>query len=160
MLQQSIIERAFKPTWGGMGMGQTQTMKGSDSNASQSGDITVQIYPTYLADESQPDFSYFFWGYRVIIRNSGKSSVKLTKRFWRIIDCSGEVQEIDGTGVVGEQPIIEPGQSYEYSSGATLTKPSGIMEGHYVMVTPRGKTFKVPVPAFSLDSPHGDASRN
>lgn len=122
--------------------------------------INVQVDPFYLADESSPGHNHFFWGYKVNIRNDGTETVKLTKRFWRIIDCTGSVQEIDGTGVVGEQPVLAPGETYGYASGATMTRPSGIMEGYYVMVTPSGETFKVPVPAFSLDSPHEDATRH
>ncbi len=122
--------------------------------------IHVQVDPFYLADESDPSQNHFFWGYRVRIRNDRRETVKLTARFWRIVDCQGSVQEIKGTGVVGEQPVLAPGETYGYASGATMTRPSGIMEGHYVMVTEAGETLKVQIPAFSLDSPHGDTTRH
>ncbi len=122
--------------------------------------IRIKVDPFYLADESNPGQNHFFWGYRVNIRNDGKETVTLTERYWRIVDCQGNVQEITGKGVVGEQPVLAPGETYGYASGATMTRPSGIMDGHYVMVTASGETFKVSVPAFSLDSPHGDVTRH
>ncbi len=120
--------------------------------------IWVHVDPFYMADESDPHHNHFFWGYRVNIRNDGSQTVKLTERFWRIVDSNGSIQEISGIGVVGEQPVLAPGESYGYASGATMTRPSGIMEGHYVMVTESGEAFKVPVPAFSLDSPHENSA--
>lgn len=80
--------------------------------------------------------------------------VRLINRHWRIIDSYGRVREVDGAGVVGEQPLIAPGDVFEYASGAPLTTPSGIMTGHFEMMTPTGQLFLVEIPAFSLDSPH------
>jgi ApaG protein len=90
----------------------------------------------------------------VRIENGGAETVQLRNRYWRITDSLGRVQEVRGAGVVGEQPVLKPGESYEYTSGTPLQTPSGIMVGSYQMETPAGERFEVDVPAFSLDSPH------
>jgi len=116
--------------------------------------ITVTVMPTYLDDQSTPDESHYVWKYHVRIENGGGETVQLRNRYWRITDSLGRVQEVRGAGVVGEQPVLQPGQSYEYTSGTPLQTPSGIMVGSYQMETPAGEKFDVGVPAFSLDSPH------
>ncbi|MDY0882213.1 Co2+/Mg2+ efflux protein ApaG [Dongia soli] len=116
--------------------------------------ITITVLPTYLDDQSAPDESHYVWKYHVRIENGGPETVQLRNRYWRITDSLGRVQEVRGAGVVGEQPILKPGESYEYTSGTPLQTPSGIMVGSYQMETPAGERFEVDVPAFSLDSPH------
>ena len=113
--------------------------------------ITVSSY--YLEDQSEPDEHHFVWAYQVTINNFGKEIVQLKNRFWRIIDSNGAKQEVKGEGVVGEQPVLNPGEKFEYTSGAPLSTPSGFMEGHYEMETINGDKFEVLIPRFSLDSP-------
>lgn len=116
--------------------------------------ILVSVEPTYLDDQSAPDEAHFVWKYHVRIENRGEMTVQLRNRYWRITDSLGRVQEVRGAGVVGEQPVLEPGESFEYTSGTPLPTPSGIMVGSYEMETGKGENFEVAVPAFSLDSPH------
>ncbi len=115
--------------------------------------IRVQVQPTYLEDQSSPDEKYYVWDYRVRIENLGEETVQLLNRYWKITDAGGRVQEVRGPGVVGEQPVLAPGESYEYTSGCPLPTPSGIMVGSYEMETREGETFEIAIPAFSLDSP-------
>lgn len=116
--------------------------------------ITVTVEPTYLDDQSEPGQGHFVWAYRVRIENRGSDTVQLLNRYWQITDAAGRVQEVRGAGVVGEQPVLDPGESFEYTSGAPLATPSGFMQGRYEMETRRGERFEVDIPAFSLDSPH------
>ncbi|HEY0523227.1 MAG TPA: Co2+/Mg2+ efflux protein ApaG [Stellaceae bacterium] len=116
--------------------------------------ITVTVKPFYLEDQSSPSENHYVWAYQVRIENGGGETVQLKRRHWRITDGLGRVQEVRGAGVVGEQPVLEPGGSFEYTSGTPLPTPSGIMVGSYEMETQTGATFEVAIPAFSLDSPH------
>ena len=116
-------------------------------------DIEVEVEPYYLEEQSDPDESRYVWGYRIVISNQSDLTVKLVHRYWHITDQNGLVDEVEGPGVVGEQPRLEPGDSFEYSSGCPLDTPSGMMFGHYQMETDEGETFRVDIPAFSLDSP-------
>jgi ApaG protein len=116
--------------------------------------ITVTVDPIYLEDQSSPDDDHYVWAYHVRIENQGDRTVKLRTRYWHITDAMGRVQEVRGAGVVGEQPVLSPGQAFEYTSGTPLPTPSGIMVGTYQMQDEAGKTFEVEIPAFSLDSPH------
>jgi ApaG protein len=116
--------------------------------------IRVTVEPIYLEDQSSPAESRYVWAYHVRIDNLGVERVQLRSRHWRITDGLGRMQEVRGPGVVGEQPVIEPGQHYEYTSGTPLGTPSGIMVGSYQMETADGRRFNVAIPAFSLDSPH------
>ena len=116
--------------------------------------ITVTVEPFYLDDQSAPEENHFVWAYHVRIQNHGEQTVQLLTRFWRITDSVGNVQEVRGDGVVGEQPILNPGDSFEYTSGTPLPTPSGIMVGAYQMLAQSGERFDVDVPAFSLDSPY------
>jgi ApaG protein len=116
--------------------------------------ITVTVQPIYLEDQSAPEQSQFVWAYHVRIENKGQIAVQLRNRYWRITDALGRVQEVRGAGVVGEQPLLKPGQSFEYTSGTPLPTPSGIMTGSYEMESSSGEKFNVVIPAFSLDSPH------
>ena len=116
--------------------------------------IRVTVKPVYLEDQSTPAENHFVWAYHVRLENEGETTVQLRARHWRITDALGRVQEVRGPGVVGEQPVLEPGASFEYTSGTPLPTPSGIMAGSYQMEAADGETFDVVIPAFSLDSPH------
>ena len=116
--------------------------------------ISVTVTPIYLEDQSEPDEDHYVWAYQVRIENDSLETVQLRSRHWRITDVNGLVQEVRGAGVVGEQPVLEPGESFEYTSGTPLNAPSGIMVGSYEMQTDEGDTIEVDIPAFSLDSPH------
>lgn len=116
--------------------------------------IRVGVQPFYLQEQSVPDDSHFVWSYHVVIENRGPETVQLISRHWRITDAHGELHEVRGQGVIGEQPTLEPGDIYQYTSGVPLATPSGIMEGTYQMQNERGEPFDVAIPAFSLDSPY------
>lgn len=116
-------------------------------------DIEVSVEPYYLEEQSDPDDGRYVWGYRVAITNHSDRSVRLMNRYWHITDQNGQVDEVTGPGVVGEQPQLRPGDTYEYSSGCPLDTPSGVMFGHYQMETDEGDLFEVAIPAFSLDAP-------
>src|SRR5215469_16449067 len=116
--------------------------------------IKVTVKPVFLEDHSSPSDNHYVWMYQVRIENTGGETVQLRRRHWRITDGMGRIQEVRGPGVVGEQPVLAPGQTFEYTSGTPLSTPSGIMVGTYQMETGSGEHFDVAVPAFSLDSPH------
>ncbi len=116
--------------------------------------ITVTVEPEFLDEQSEPEEHRFFWAYHVRIENQGSQKVQLKSRYWHITDEMGHVQEVAGAGVIGEQPHLSPGESFEYSSGTPLGTPSGIMQGHYVMEAESGETFEATIPVFSLDSPY------
>lgn len=122
--------------------------------------IRVTVEPIYLNEQSSPEDSHFVWAYQVKIENDGAETVQLIDRHWRITDALGRLQEVRGEGVVGEQPVLRPGEAYQYTSGTPLATPSGIMAGSYGMVTMTGERFDVEIPAFSLDSPHQDRRLN
>lgn len=122
--------------------------------------IRVLVEPRYLADRSAPQDGRFVFAYRVRIENSGGEIVTLERRYWRIADAQGRVQEVEGPGVVGETPTLSPGDAFEYTSAAPLTTPSGMMGGRYQMRTADGETFEVAIPTFSLDSPHENRTLN
>jgi ApaG protein len=117
-------------------------------------DIRVCVRPHYLARESVPEEMRFFWAYTVEISNEARHTVQLRERYWHITDERGVVTEVRGPGVVGETPTLRPGDSYSYTSGCPLATPSGVMHGHYIMVTDAGEEWQIAIPAFSLDSPH------
>jgi ApaG protein len=114
-------------------------------------DIEVKVTPRFLAERSSPEKGYFFWAYTIAIANQGAETVQLKTRHWRITDANGRLQEVRGAGVVGEEPVLGPGQSFEYTSGVPLPTPSGFMTGTYGMVTLGGERFDIDIPAFSLD---------
>jgi ApaG protein len=116
--------------------------------------ISVSVDPIFLDDQSNPVENRFVWAYHVRIENRGRETVQLRNRYWHITDGFGRVQEVRGAGVVGEQPVLRPGESYEYTSGTPLGTPSGIMRGTYEMEVGGGERFEIVVPAFSLDSPY------
>lgn len=116
-------------------------------------DIEVTVVPRFLPEHSSEEKRRYVWSYTVTISNGGASPVRLRNRHWIITNANGEVEEVRGAGVVGEQPLIPPGSSYSYTSGCPLTTPSGIMVGSYGMEGPDGRSFDVAIPAFSLDLP-------
>jgi ApaG protein len=116
-------------------------------------DIQVTALPDFLLERSEPARGHYFWAYTIEIANLGRQRVQLMTRHWIIIDAMGRRQEFTGPGVVGQQPALEPGESYRYASGCPLSTPSGVMQGHYVMLTDTGESFEVEIPPFSLDSP-------
>ncbi len=120
---------------------------------SRTGGIEVEAQPFYLEERSDPDQGRYVWGYRITIVNHSDDEVQLLSRYWRITDGKGRVEEVRGPGVVGEQPVLGPGDSFQYSSGCPLTTTSGIMEGSYTMRSRQGDVFDVAIPAFSLDIP-------
>jgi ApaG protein len=122
--------------------------------------IEVTVTPRFLAERSSPDNGYFFWAYTIAITNSGSETVQLRTRHWRITDALGRLQEVKGPGVVGEEPVLKPGQSFEYTSGVPLPTPSGFMTGTYGMQTETGGGFDVEIPTFSLDCSYGEQTIN
>jgi len=123
-------------------------------------EISITVRPFYLDEQSSPDEEHYVWAYRVCIENCGDQTVRLINRHWRITDKLGRMQEHKGPGVVGEQPTLKPGETYEYTSGTPLPTPSGIMVGSYEMESEEGTRFEVEIPAFSLDSPYDSATIN
>ena len=115
--------------------------------------VVVRVRPSYLAGQSDPAESRWVWAYQVEIVNLSGGPVQLVARRWTITDALGRVEEVRGPGVVGEQPVIEPGDSYAYASGCPLTTPSGSMVGAYFMQDAEGRMFEAAIPAFSLDVP-------
>jgi ApaG protein len=130
----------------------------SDDYVATTRSIRVSVRSFYLTDQSRPDEGHFFWAYRVRIENGGVEAVQLLRRSWVITDGMGRVQRIHGAGVIGQTPVLEPGEQFEYTSGTPLETPSGIMNGVFHMVAPgSGETFDITIPAFSLDSPFQNA---
>jgi ApaG protein len=123
-------------------------------------DIQVTALPDFLPDRSDPDQGRFFWAYTIEIANLGRTPVQLVSRHWIIIDANGRREEVRGPGVIGEQPVLQPGETFRYASGCPLTTPSGMMQGSYRMVTDLGEGFDVEIPAFSLDSPLSNPTLN
>jgi ApaG protein len=122
--------------------------------------VRVSVQSFYLEDQSAPDEARFVWAYRIRIENTGRETVQLLRRTWTITDARGRTLSVHGEGVVGQQPVLEPGEAFEYTSGTPLETPSGFMAGLYHMVTyASGEAFDVTIPAFSLDSPHLPSGR-
>ena len=115
--------------------------------------ISVTVTPRYMPEESSPQQGRYFFAYTVEIINTSLERVQLRARHWTITDEHGQVQEVRGAGVVGEEPVLGPGESFNYTSGCPLPTPSGTMQGTYLMETAAGETFDAEIPAFSLDIP-------
>jgi ApaG protein len=122
--------------------------------------VEVTVTPRFVQERSSPANAYFFWAYTIDITNLGAETVQLKTRHWRITDALGRLQEVKGPGVVGEEPVLKPGESFEYTSGVPLPTPSGFMTGSYGMVTSAGEHFDIEIPAFSLDSSHAARTIN
>lgn len=117
--------------------------------------IRVSVSPFYLEDQSDPEEHHYVWAYTVFVENEGERTVQLINRRWEITDSDGQLQEVTGPGVVGEQPVLEPSEAFQYTSGTVLPTPSGYMVGHYEMEDKASEErFFIEIPAFSLDSPH------
>lgn len=115
--------------------------------------VRVSVTPDYLEDESEPEAGRFVWAYTVDISNTGGEPVQLVSRKWVIIDAFGRQEHVQGMGVVGEQPVIKPGENFRYTSGTPLRTASGFMQGSYEMRRESGDSFAAIVPSFSLDRP-------
>lgn len=122
--------------------------------------IEVTVTPRFMSDKSSPASSYFFWAYEIDITNLGQETVQLKTRHWRITDAAGKLQEVRGPGVVGEEPELKPGATFNYTSGVPLPTPSGFMTGSYGMVTKAGERFDIDIPAFSLDCSYAERTIN
>lgn len=122
-------------------------------NATTEG-FNVRVTPTYLQEQSTPEERRWMWAYTIEIENVGVETAQLKSRHWMIIDANGHIREVDGPGVVGEQPVLYPGDSFTYTSGCPLETSSGFMRGHYEMQSADGRLFRVEIPSFSLDIPH------
>ena len=116
--------------------------------------VTVTVTPYFLDDQSSPQESHYVWAYQVNIQNSSSATMKLKHRNWVIIDANGKIINVQGEGVVGESPILQPGESFEYTSGTPLKTTNGIMQGFYLMSQENGEQLRIDIPTFSLDSPY------
>ena len=116
--------------------------------------IRVAVKPAYLDDQSDPDDGQYLWSYTVTIETRGSETVQLMSRYWHITDGDGRVQEVRGPGVVGAQPVLAPGQVFQYTSGCPLPTSSGFMTGRYQMRSASGEAFEAEIPAFILESPY------
>ncbi|MEZ5655212.1 MAG: Co2+/Mg2+ efflux protein ApaG [Sphingobium sp.] len=116
-------------------------------------DIIVRVSVSFLPEQSEPERGRWFWAYHVRIENESDAPVQLLTRRWSITDGRGAVHHVEGEGVVGEQPVIHPGGSYDYVSGCPLSTSTGVMEGHYNMVDAQGGMLRVAIPRFALVAP-------
>lgn len=116
-------------------------------------DIIVRASVSFLPEQSEPERGRWFWAYHIRIENESNAPVQLLSRKWQITDGHGAVHHVEGEGVVGEQPVVQPGKSYDYVSGCPLATPTGVMEGHYAMVDANGRSLKIAIPRFALVAP-------
>ena len=116
--------------------------------------IRVEVLARYAAENSRPQFSQWVFEYTVRITNQGSDTVQLVSRHWIITDASGEIQEVKGPGVVGNQPVLAPGESFKYSSWCPLETPVGMMHGTYQMVATGGEQFDIEIAPFGLKAPY------
>ncbi|MEX2524148.1 MAG: Co2+/Mg2+ efflux protein ApaG [Gammaproteobacteria bacterium] len=116
-------------------------------------EITIEVKPEYVAEQSQPDKDRYVFAYTIDIKNTGNIAAKLLRRHWIITDANNKVQEVNGDGVIGKQPYLQPGKSFRYTSAAILETPIGCMQGHYEMLADDGVTFKAPIEVFRLAAP-------
>jgi ApaG protein len=122
-------------------------------HVAQTGDFTVRVSVTYMVEQSNPAGSRWFWAYHIRIENHGPRAAQLLTRHWEISDARGAINIVDGEGVIGEQPVIKPGESYDYVSGCPLTTAAGSMIGHYEMQGSDGAHFLIEIPEFALRAP-------
>src|ERR1700747_2028483 len=122
--------------------------------------LEVPVKPNFLPDRSSVENRQYFWSYTIVITNSGTETVQLRTRHWIITDATGRRQEVRGEGVVGEQPVLAPGERFEYTSGVPLPTASGFMTGRYQMVSESGERVEIEVPTFSLGSPEAQGVLN
>ncbi|GAA4643417.1 Co2+/Mg2+ efflux protein ApaG [Pontixanthobacter gangjinensis] len=128
-------------------------MKQLFQHAANTDDITVRVAVSFLPEQSHPEAGKWFWVYHIRIENDSDRTVQLKSRHWRITDARGMINHVDGEGVVGETPLLEPGQTHDYVSGCPLTTPSGSMEGFYTFTTRENEQFEVRIPYFPLSAP-------
>lgn len=128
-------------------------MKELFPHATTTGAVTVRVSVSFLPEQSEPGKGRWFWAYHVRIENAGRQAVQLVSREWIISDARGTQHEVRGEGVVGEQPVLEPGGSFDYVSGCPLGTPTGAMEGRYFMIGADGSSFPVDIPRFPLIAP-------
>ena len=128
-------------------------MKALFPHAATTHGVTVRVSVSYLPEQSEPGRGRWFWAYHIRLENEGDQAVQLLTRHWVITDGRGARHSVEGEGVVGEQPLIEPGASYDYVSGCPLATPSGAMQGSYRMVAADGETFDAAIPRFQLLAP-------
>lgn len=117
---------------------------------SESARMSIQVQSLYIASQSSPEEERYVFAYTITIRNLGRNAVQLLGRYWLITNGNGRETEVQGEGVVGEQPIIAPGSEFQYTSGAIIETPMGTMQGHYVMQDEEGETFHIDIPVFRL----------
>ncbi len=115
--------------------------------------ITVTASPQYVPDQSDPDAERYVFAYTITLENTGTVAAQLISRHWLITDGNSNVQEVRGLGVIGEQPLLRPGEKYEYTSGCQLDTPVGVMRGTYQMMAEDGTAFEAEIPAFTLSIP-------
>lgn len=123
-------------------------------NTNDQNNIAVDVETSYLEDQSSPDMNRYVFAYTITIRNEGQIPAKLLTRHWIINDANGNTQEVHGEGVVGEQPYLKPGESFQYTSGTVIETPVGSMEGSYQMLSEDGTPFDADIPAFTLSLPN------
>jgi len=116
-------------------------------------EISIEVATDYVDDQSEPDSNRYVFAYTITIANLGNIPARLLSRHWVITDANGKVQEVSGDGVVGEQPYLNPGEQFRYSSGAVLETPVGAMQGRYRMEANNGVSFDAPIPPFTLAVP-------
>ena len=122
--------------------------------------VIVRVRPMFIDEESSPEDDKFLWAYQIEIENRGKRTLQLMTRYWQITDCDGRIQEVRGEGVVGKQPVLRPGGTFEYTSGCPLTTPAGMMQGAYQFENDEGDLFEAKIPLFALDSPYDERQPN
>lgn len=122
--------------------------------------VVVRVVPSFLEEESSPEDNRFIWAYHVEIENRGKRTLQLITRHWHITDRDGRVQEVNGSGVVGQNPVLRPGARFEYTSGCPLNAPSGMMRGTYRLEDESGEIMEARIPLFALDSPYDKRQPN
>lgn len=122
--------------------------------------VIVTVMPVYIDERSNPASSQYFWAYRVVIDNQSDQTLQLLNRYWKITDSNGDIEEVRGEGVIGEQPTVKSGENFSYTSGCPLSTSSGIMVGTYTMQNDLGEHFEIDIPAFSLDLPDFNPSIN
>lgn len=116
-------------------------------------EFTVQVRTQYLEDQSEPDHANYVFAYAISIRNTGEVAAQLISRHWIITDANNHVEEVRGLGVVGNQPFLQPGEQFDYTSGTSMRTPTGSMKGEYFCVAEDGTKFDVPIPEFLLSLP-------
>ncbi len=135
-------------------------MKEFFQHAATTDGVTVRVAVNYLPEQSHPEAGKWFWVYHIRIENASHEPLRLRTRHWRITDGRGMVNHVDGEGVVGEQPLLQPGQSHDYVSGCPLTTPFGSMEGFYTFQRADGSPFEVRIPFFPLSAPETAEGRS